>query len=92
MKQYGVHESWTQLFKISYQNFPMHKIDSGFKSACLYVNSDVVIFANPLFKNQHNHAFIYNLKDKTVERIKFKNCIQWFSDAMHYVESLASVC
>jgi hypothetical protein len=70
----------------------MHKIDSGFKSACLYVNSDVVIFANPLFKKQHNHAFIYNLKDKTVERIKFKNCIQWFSDAMHYVESLASVC
>jgi F-box interacting protein len=30
MKQYGVHESWTQLFKISYQNLQMHNIDGVF--------------------------------------------------------------
>jgi F-box interacting protein len=90
MKQYGVHESWTQLFKISYQNLPMHNIDGSFQLACLYVNGDMVIFANKSRKHR-NQAFIYNLKDKTVERIKCSNPIQWFDNAKDYVESLVSV-
>ncbi|KEH22370.1 hypothetical protein MTR_7g445580 [Medicago truncatula] len=65
MKEYGVEESWTQLFKMSYQNLPMLKTDPGFQLACLYVNGDMVIFENKFC----NRAFIYNLKDRTVERI-----------------------
>jgi F-box interacting protein len=91
MKQYGVHESWTQLFKISYQNLQMHNIDGSFQLACLYVNGDMVIFANKS-KKHRNQAFIYNLKDKTAERIKCENKIRWFNDAKDYVESLVSVC
>jgi len=87
MKEYGVEESWTQLFKISYQNLPMLKTDPGFQLACLYVDGDMVIFANKFC----NRAFIYNLKDRTVERIKIRNSIHWFTQAKHYVESLVSV-
>jgi hypothetical protein len=40
MKKFGIHESWTQLFKINYQNLQMHNIDGSFQLACLYVNGD----------------------------------------------------
>ncbi|XP_045797809.1 F-box/kelch-repeat protein At3g23880-like [Trifolium pratense] len=90
MKEYGVQESWTQLFKINLSylqmHLPMHK--DGFQLACLYVNGDRVIFADKFRKR----AFIYNLKDKTIERIKNRNCIHWFDKAKDYVESLVSVC
>ncbi|KEH23076.1 putative F-box domain-containing protein [Medicago truncatula] len=85
MKEYGVQESWTQLFKISYKNLQMQNIDAGF--ACLYVNSDTVIFANKYC----NQPYIYNLKDKTVKRIKVGLNLDWFDQAMVYVESLVSV-
>jgi hypothetical protein len=65
----------------------MHNIDGSFQLACLYVNGDMVIFAN----QRRGKAFIYNLKDKTVETIKCSNPIQWFDNAMDYVESLVSV-
>jgi hypothetical protein len=51
----------------------------------------MVIFANKS-KKHRNQAFIYNLKDKTAERIKCENKIRWFNDAKDYVESLVSVC
>jgi len=88
MKEYGVQESWTQLFKISYQNLETHNTHGGNRLACIYVNGDMVIFANDF----RNRAFIYNVKDKTVEKIDTKkNSIQWFGEAKDYVESLVSV-
>jgi len=87
MKEYGVQESWTQLFKISYLFLRMHHIiQHGYQLACIYVQGDMVIFANP-----RNRAFIYNLKDRTVEKINIRNSIQWFNHAKDYVESLVSV-
>jgi hypothetical protein len=50
----------------------------------------MVIFANKSTQDS-NQAYIYNLKDKTVERIKCRNKIQWSDNAMDYVESLVSV-
>ncbi|GAU40138.1 hypothetical protein TSUD_163070 [Trifolium subterraneum] len=89
MKEYGVQESWTQIFKISLRYLqmylPMHS--DGFQLACLYVNGDTVICANKFL----NHAFIYNLEDKTVERIRSRNSILWFDEAKDYVESLVSI-
>jgi hypothetical protein len=96
MKEYGVRESWTQLFKISYQNLamqirihlpkklPMDKIDH---LVCLYVNGDIVIFASRCWEK----SFIYNLKDKTVVKITSRYTIDWLFDSEDYVESLVSV-
>jgi hypothetical protein len=106
MKEYGVQESWTQLFKISYQNLqkrlPMDininiNSDYGFKLACHYINGDTVIFAINIctkFGSQRqfpNHVIIYSLKDNSVEEIKCNIQIQWFEKAKDYVESLVSV-
>jgi F-box interacting protein len=87
MKEYGVQESWTQLFKISLQYLQMRLYNDGFRLACLYINGDIVICVNKL----HNDAFIYNLEDKTVERIKSELFIRWFDETKDYVESLVSV-
>jgi F-box interacting protein len=101
MKEYGVQESWTQLFKISYQNLAKQivvsmgfmglgfNIDYGYyyQLVCLYVNGDIVIFASNFCKQ----SFIYNLKDNTVVKIKSINTIHWFHDSKDYVESLVSV-
>jgi len=65
----------------------MHNILDGYQLACIYVNGDMVIFAN----EYGNRAFIYNLKDKTTEKIKTRNSIQWFHGVKDYVESLVSV-
>jgi F-box interacting protein len=89
MKEYGVQESWTQLFKISYENLQMDLPINPL--VCLYINGDTVIFAYKFRTKFRNQAFIYNLKDNTVEKIKCKNCIQWFEEAKDYVESLVSV-
>jgi F-box interacting protein len=96
MKEYGVRESWTQLFKISYQNLAMQisihlpkklPMDKIGQLARLYVNGDVVILASRCWEK----SFIYNLKDKTVVKIKSRNTIYWFYDSKDYVESLVSV-
>jgi F-box interacting protein len=101
MKEYGVQESWTQLFKISYQNLAKQivvsmgfmglgfNIDYGYyyQLVCLYVNGDIVIFVSNFCKQ----SFIYNLKDNTVVKIKSINTIHWFHDSKDYVESLVSV-
>jgi hypothetical protein len=49
-----------------------------------------LIFANKS-KQDRTEAYIYNLIDKTVERIKCSNPIMWFDNAKDYVESLVSV-
>jgi hypothetical protein len=83
MKDYGVQKSWTQLFKISYQNIPI----AIFKLVCLYKNGDMVIIVN-----EHSyHAVIYNLRDKTAETFRIKNWLQRYSNAKDYVESFVSV-
>jgi hypothetical protein len=86
MKEYGVQESWTQLFKISDQNLQVQHY--GFPLVCLYVYGDMAIFADKVSKQ----ACIYNLKDKTVQRTKNSNCIRLFEKEEDYVESLVSVC
>ncbi|XP_045819320.1 F-box/kelch-repeat protein At3g23880-like [Trifolium pratense] len=95
MKEYGVQDSWTRLFKISYQNLAMQlpirlRVKTyclHYPLACLYVNGDTVIFACECCKK----SLIYNLKDKTVVKIKSRNTIYWFIDSKDYVESLVSV-
>jgi F-box interacting protein len=97
MKEYGVQESWTQLFKINYHNLlmqhpirirmlPMRNTDLD-QLVCLYVNGDIVIFASTRCKQ----SFIYNLKEKKVVIIKSKQTMKWFTDSKDYVESLVSV-
>jgi hypothetical protein len=92
MNEYGVQESWTQLFKISYQHLAMQigillPMDTIDQLVCLYVNGDIVVFASTRWKP----SFIYNLKDKTVVKIKSKITTHWLSDTKDYVESLVSV-
>jgi F-box interacting protein len=87
MKEYGVQESWAQLLKISLQYFQIRLYNDGCRLACLYINGDIVICVNKL----HNDAFICNLEDKTVERIKSELFIRWFDETKDYVESLVSV-
>jgi F-box interacting protein len=92
MKEYGVQDSWTQLFKISYQHLAMQigillPMDTIDQLVCLYVNGDIVVFASTRWKP----SFIYNLKDKTVVKIESKNTTHWLSDTKDYVESLVSV-
>jgi len=66
----------------------MDNILDGYELVCLYVNGDMAILANGFRKR----AFIYNVKDRTVERIDTrKNSIHWFGEAKDYVESLVSL-
>jgi F-box interacting protein len=87
MKEYGVQESWTRLFKIRNQNLRMHFPPYAFELVCLYINGDTVIFAN----KYSYRAVIYNLRDQRGETTKITNNIHWFSQAINYVESLVSV-
>jgi F-box interacting protein len=87
MKEYGVQESWTRLFKIRNQNLRMHFPPYDSELVCLYINGDTVIFANKC----SYRAVIYNLRDQRGETTKITNNIHWFSQAMNYVESLVSV-
>ncbi|XP_045805641.1 F-box/kelch-repeat protein At3g23880-like [Trifolium pratense] len=86
MKEYGVQESWTRLFKISKQNLLMHFPAYAFELFCLYINGDTVIFANRF----SSKAVKYNLRDQRGETINI-NTIHRFPQAMNYVESLVSV-
>ena len=84
---YGDENSWTQLLKISYQSLPS-KCDEYSQWLPLHLSdhSNTLILAN----NEDREAILYNLKDKTAERIRILDEIQWFS-AKVYVESLVSV-
>ncbi|GAU25539.1 hypothetical protein TSUD_259720 [Trifolium subterraneum] len=81
MKNFGVQDSWVQLFKISYQPFfnwaellPLYLSENG----------DTLILACDVDK-----AFIYNCRDNKAEKIRITNSILW-SQANDYVESLVS--
>jgi hypothetical protein len=90
MKEYGIQESWTQLFKISYdyENLEMCYFDDDYQLVCLYKYGDMVILGN----KAGNLAVTYNLRDEIVERIRFTNSIEhWKYDAIDYVESLVSI-
>lgn len=84
MTEYGVQESWTRLFKISYQSL---QFGDAFQMVCIYKNGDTVIIANQFGQS----AMIYNLSDKIVEYIRITSYIEWFYHANDYVESLVSV-
>jgi hypothetical protein len=82
MKDFGVQESWIQLFKISYEHFyiwmnllPLYLSDNG----------DTLVLANV----KHKKAFIYSRRDYKVEKIEINKHIKW-SQAKGYVESLVS--
>jgi hypothetical protein len=82
MKDFGVQESWIRLFKISNEKFfkwpsllPLYLSENG----------DTLILANG-----DKEAFIYNHRDKTIEKIGISNHILW-SQAKDYVESLVSI-
>ncbi|KEH27172.1 F-box/kelch-repeat protein At3g23880 [Medicago truncatula] len=84
MKEFGVQESWTQLFRIEYVNLQIHTMN-GDTLLPLYFskNGDTLIFTTEIT----NKVFIYNRRDKTVEITIFDNRIRWTS-AIEYVESL----
>ncbi|GAU25541.1 hypothetical protein TSUD_259750 [Trifolium subterraneum] len=79
MKDFGVQDSWIQLFKISYENFTKVKLLPLY----LCVDDDILILAN----DGNNKAFIYYCRDNKVEEIGITNVIMWFQ-AKNYVESL----
>jgi F-box interacting protein len=66
MKEYGVQESWTRLFKIRNQNLRMHCSAYIFELVCLYINGYTVILANKYSDN----GIIYNLRDQRGKTIK----------------------
>ncbi|GAU40139.1 hypothetical protein TSUD_163080 [Trifolium subterraneum] len=96
MKEFGVQESWTQLFKIDYFILQMNilplvinmeflsYIDCNTPLLPLYLskNGDTLILAN----YEDDQAIIYNGRDKSVDRIRISNTLCWFS-SMNYVES-----
>ncbi|XP_045831661.1 uncharacterized protein LOC123923062 [Trifolium pratense] len=82
MKDFGVQESWIQLFKISHQDF---YIWLDLLPLYLSENGDTLLLANV----KHNEAFIYNCRDNKVEKIGIANNIMW-PKAKDYVESLVS--
>lgn len=93
MKDFGVHESWIQLFKISYESFfpCYHDYTMDFKRfdllpLCLSQNCDTLILAN----DRDNRAFIYKCVDNRVEEIGITNKCFW-GRAKDYVESLVSI-
>jgi F-box interacting protein len=88
MKEYGVQESWTQLFKISYHNLQENYSNSVCGMACLYKNGDMVILVNAF--GHHRNAMIYNLRNGEIDRIRVNDSL--FSLANVYVESLVAVC
>jgi F-box interacting protein len=91
MKDFGVHESWIQLFKISYQNlFSFHGYVIKFRCFKLLPlhlseNGDTLILAN----DDLNVAIVYNCRDNTTAKIGMTNQIIW-PHARGYVESLVS--
>ncbi|KAK2389137.1 F-box/kelch-repeat protein [Trifolium repens] len=83
MKNFGVQESWIQLFQISYEG----KFFRWVNLWPLYLseNHDTLILAN----DEVHEAFIYNHRRNKVHKIGITNDISW-SEAINYVESLVS--
>jgi F-box interacting protein len=92
MMEFGVQESWTQLFRIDYckidRDMKLFGIpNSRTRLLPLYLSKDgdTLIFV----KSVDDPTIIYNRRDKRVETIKTSNRLCWFY-AMDYVESLVS--
>jgi F-box interacting protein len=102
MKEFGVQESWTQLFRIDYINLQMDNLPVVINNN-MGLNAGIFDCNTPLFplhlsKNgdtlilangDDNHAIIYNGRDKSVERIRVSYKV-WLYSSMNYVESLVS--
>ncbi|CAK8541084.1 unnamed protein product [Lathyrus sativus] len=88
MKDFGVQESWIQLFKISYTYF-FKWLDlsdlSDLSPLYLSENGDTLLLAN----DEYDEAFIYHRKDNRVEKIETTDDILW-SQSKNYIESLVS--
>jgi hypothetical protein len=82
MKDFGVEDSWIQLFKISYEHFY-----TWMDPLPLYLseNGDTLVLANV----KRKEAFIYNCRDNKVEKIGIAKHIKW-SQTKGYIESLVS--
>ncbi|XP_045793476.1 F-box/kelch-repeat protein At3g23880-like [Trifolium pratense] len=91
MKEFGVQESWTQLFRMDYCKINHHHPYLLGFSICplrpLYLSKDedTLIFAEYI----NDLAIIYSKRDMRVERIRNSHKMYWFT-AMNYVESLVS--
>jgi len=91
MKEFGVQESWTQLFRIRYVDLQMRNlpIDVQYLDESplvpLYISKsrDTVILTN----EEDEAAIIYSQRDTRADRARISNKIHWFS-AIDYVESL----
>jgi len=84
MKDFGVQESWIQLYKISYNNFfpAMEYKQLDLFMLCLSENGDTLLFVlgtnrdTPLFLHDNDdEAFIYNCRDNRVKKIRIANKI-----------------
>ncbi|XP_050918645.1 uncharacterized protein LOC127136089 [Lathyrus oleraceus] len=93
MKDFGVQESWVQLFKISYQNFYSINSDLFGKQQLellpiyLCENGYTLILAN-IYKAP---TFICDCRDNTVEPIRITDTIEWLW-AKDHIESLVRTC
>jgi len=87
MKEFGVEDSWTQLFKISYDNLQVYDQlnDSKFYLFPLFLSekTGTLLLTNDL----EGRAILYNWRYNRVERVNKT----WFNN-MNYVESLVSYC
>jgi F-box interacting protein len=91
MKEFGVQESWTRLFRIEYVNLQMHNLPYMKKASLLPLYSSkngesLILLIND---DEDQRVIIYNQRDKKVERIKITNERYW-SSSIYYVESLVS--
>ena len=88
MKKFGAEESWTQFFKISYDNLQIYDNFNDLKfpllPLCLSEKSDTLV----LTSNLESQVILYNWRYNKVQRI---NELGWFNDKS-YVESLVSYC
>jgi len=83
MKDFGVKESWIQLFKISYNNLSIRKGFNWSELLPLYLskNGDTLVLA------KGNKAYFYNCIDNKIVEIGITDEIDW-SRAKDYIESL----
>jgi F-box interacting protein len=86
MKDFGVQESWIQLFNISYEHFYTWMISLDLLPLYLSDNGDTLVLTNV----EHSEVlFIYNRKNNKVEQVGNDDHIKW-SMAKDFVESLVS--
>ncbi|CAJ2670284.1 unnamed protein product [Trifolium pratense] len=91
MKEFGVQESWTQLFRIDYCKINHRRSYLLGFSICplrpmyLSKDEDTLIFAEYI----NCPAIIYSKRDMRVKKIRISHKMYWFT-AMNYVESLVS--